>query len=176
MSVQEHDRDVDDLSAELLEYLERELESARNLLKIVRGQSGAIREQGAPEVVRLAGDLQAELHRRELLDITRERLTEHAAQRLGVSPGAVTIAEIALLLEAEAGHVAVARTEQLVELLTEIQNEHEINRALMQQELAFLDHLLRLTGSAGGYDSAGERVSKRKPTPLMRQSVFDLEA
>ena len=61
-------------------------------------------------------------------------------------------------------------------MLEEIQREHTTNRALMQQELAFLDHLLRLAGSAGGYDSAGEQTTSRRRGPLMHRPVFDLEA
>ena len=38
------------------------------------------------------------------------------------------------------------RSAELRGLLEEIAREHGINRALMRQELAFLDHLMRLVG------------------------------
>ena len=47
------------------------------------------------------------------------------------------------------------RSAELRGLLAEIQQEHTVNRALMAQELAFLDHLLRLANGAGGYDAGG---------------------
>jgi hypothetical protein len=46
---------------------------------------------------------------------------------------------------AEAERVQASSAE-LRGLLAEIAREHGINRALMRQELAFLDHLVRLVG------------------------------
>jgi hypothetical protein len=46
----------------------------------------------------------------------------------------------------------------------------------MSQELAFLDHLLRLAGQGGDtvYDATGERPVSRTPA-LATHRVFDLE-
>jgi len=43
--------------------------------------------------------------------------------------------------------LARARSAELRGLLAEIAREHGVNRALMRQELAFLDHLTRLIGA-----------------------------
>ena len=72
-------------------------------------------------------------------------------------------------VEAEA---ARARSAELRGLLDEIVREHGINRALMRQELAFLDHLVRLIGDEpeDGYrPDSGPRA--RSP-----HRVLDLQA
>ena len=48
--------------------------------------------------------------------------------------------------EAEAAQIE-NRSAELRGLLAEIAREHGINRALMRQELTFLDHLIRLVGA-----------------------------
>ena len=57
-------------------------------------------------------------------------------------------------------------------LLAEIAREHGINRALMRQELSFLDHLVRLIGHEPepGYspDGGGE--------PAVAPRIFDTQA
>jgi hypothetical protein len=61
-------------------------------------------------------------------------------------------------------------------LLSEVQREHRVNRVLMHQELAFLDHLLRLADDRCDtvYDAVGERPTA---TPsLNAQRMLDLEA
>ena len=79
-------------------------------------------------------------------------------------------------MEFDAAAHTRTRTAELRGLLAEIQREHTVNRALMAQELAFLDHLLRLTNGAGGYDAAGDHASTGKPGGVMRRRVLDLEA
>jgi hypothetical protein len=56
---------------------------------------------------------------------------------------------------------ARALSSELRGLLEVIQREHYCNRALMSQELAFLDHLLQLAGLGGqtGYGAGGDRVA-----------------
>lgn len=163
------------LTGDVLSHLNTQLASARRMLAIVLEQATAIRERQVPTIVRLAGALQAEMHRREVIEIERESLMTRAAAKLRVAPEEVTIAMVASVMDEESARVAINRTTELRELLEEIQSEHQTNRALMQQELAFLDHLLRLAGSAGGYESTGDRVSTRRRAPMMRQSVFELE-
>jgi hypothetical protein len=116
------------------------------------------------------------MHRREVIEAERLQLLERAGTHLGVSSGDVSIAMLTNLMDDESAEVARNRTAELRGMLLEVQREHETNRALMQQELAFLDHLLRLAGNAGGYDSGGEQSKVRRRRPLMHQPVFDLEA
>jgi hypothetical protein len=60
-------------------------------------------------------------------------------------------------------------------LLAEIAREHLVNRALMRQELAFLDHLTRLIGSdeLPGYSPVATNVTGR---PATVHRVLDLQA
>jgi hypothetical protein len=61
--------------------------------------------------------------------------------------------------------------------LSEIQREHVVNRALMRQELAFLEHLVRLVGAEeqGGraYSPPGE--SPEQPARRVHH-VLDMQA
>ena len=177
MSAMAGDRQVDTLlTRDVLAHLSTQLESARRMLAIVLEQATAIRQRAVPQVVRLATSLQTEMHRREVIEAERLQLLERAGAQLHVSPGDVSIAMLANLMDDESAAVARNRTAELRGMLLEIQREHTTNRALMQQELAFLDHLLRLAGNAGGYDSGGERSKVRRRKPLMHRPVFDLEA
>jgi hypothetical protein len=73
--------------------------------------------------------------------------------------------------------LAHARSAELRGILEEVQREHHVNRALMNQELAFLDHLLRLadTDRHLGYDSAGDHNRMAAPRFTSRHRVLDLE-
>ena len=65
-------------------------------------------------------------------------------------------------------------------LLNEIQREHIVNRALMRQELSFLDHLVRLVGAEEepGYRPPGELHGNgaRASAPAQTHRVLDLRA
>ena len=177
MSAMAADRQVDAvLTRDVLAHLGSQLESARRMLSIVLEQATAIRQRAVPQVVRLASSLQAEMHRREVIEAERLELLQRAGGHLGVSPADVSIVLLTNLMDDESAEVARNRTAELRGMLLEIQREHTTNRALMQQELAFLDHLLRLAGNAGGYDSGGEQSRVRRRRPLMHRPVFDLEA
>ena len=164
------------LTRDVAAHLAAQLDSARRMLAIVLEQAAAIRRREIPQVVRLASSLQAEMHRREVIEVERIALLERAGVHLGVSAGDVSISMLSELMDEESAEIARNRTAELRGMLHEIQREHTTNRALMQQELAFLDHLLRLAGTAGGYDSSGEQGSGRRRGPLMHRPVFDLEA
>jgi hypothetical protein len=164
------------LTAEILTHLNTQLASARRMLAVVLEQATAIRQRAIPNIVRLAGSLQAEMHRREVIEIERHELIERAGSRLAVGSADVTIAMLTTVMDEDSAQIARNRTAELRDMLEDIRREHQTNRALMQQELAFLDHLLRLAGGAGGYDSAGERVSAKKRNRAIRQPVFDLDA
>jgi FlgN protein len=177
MTAISNDHQVDELlTRDVLSHLGTQLESARRMLAIVLEQATAIRHRDVPKVVSLATSLQTEMHRREVVEAERLQLLERAGTHLGVSSGDVSIAMLANLMDDESAEVARNRTAELRGMLLEVQREHMTNRALMQQELAFLDHLLRLAGNAGGYDSGGDQTKVRRRRPLMHQPVFDLEA
>jgi flagellar biosynthesis/type III secretory pathway chaperone len=127
-------------------------------------------------VVTLTGVLQAELQRRKLLEDERARLLDRAGIRLGLPAGGVTLTLLEQLMDAQSASEARARSAELRGLLEQVQREHYVNRALMSQELAFLDHLLRLAGQGGDsvYDATGERPAARRPA-MATHRVFDLE-
>jgi FlgN protein len=177
MSAMAEERPVDTLlTRDVLAHLTTQLESARRMLAIVLEQATAIRQRAVPQVVRLATSLQTEMHRREVIEADRLRLLDRAGTHLHVGSSDVNIAMLANLMDEESAAAARNLSAELRGMLLEIQREHTTNRALMQQELAFLDHLLRLAGNAGGYDSGGEHSKVRRRKPLMHRPVFDLEA
>jgi len=172
------DAQVDDvLSGDVLAHLEAQLVSARRLLQVVLEQSAAIRAREVPAVGAPPGLLQAELQRRSIVERERTRLLERAGLRLGVNPGAVSLSLLEQLMPPEVAETARRRSAQLRGMLEEIQREHHVNRALMNQELAFLDHLLRLVDVDRelGYDSAGDRSRPTAPRLAARHRVLDLE-
>lgn len=166
------------LGDEVLAHLQAQLASARRLLQIVLEQGVAIRGREIESVVRLAGILGAELERRQLLEDERTGLLERAGARLGVASGAVTLALLEELMDPGAALQARAASAELRGLLDELQREHFCNRAMMSQELAFLDHLLRLVDreSEAGYDAGGERPVLAPQLLAGRHRVLDLEA
>lgn len=165
------------LEGDVLAHLDAQLVAARRLLQIVLEQGVAIRNRDVRSVVALTGILQAELQRRSLLESERARLLERAGARLQVAPAAVTLSLLESLLEPRAALVARARTSELRGLLEEAQREHYVNRVLMNQELAFLDHLLRLAGEGDelGYDAAGDRPAPGASASTAGRRMLDLE-
>ncbi len=163
------------LTRDVLTHLAVQLASARRMLAVVLDQAVAIRRRAVPEIVRLASNLQAEMHRRQVLEAERVALLQRASVYLRVNPEEISIAMLTELMDEESAAMARGRTAELRGMLAEIQREHTTNRALMQQELALLDHLLRLAGSAGGYGSGGEQNAARRG-PLMHRPALDLEA
>jgi hypothetical protein len=165
------------MERDILAHLDAQLVAARRLLQIVLEQGAAIRNRDVRNVVALTGALQAELQRRTLIESERTRLLERAGARLGVSAGAVSLSLLESLLHPPAAALARTRTAELRGLLEQAQREHYVNRALMNQELAFLDHLLRLAGEGDdlGYDAAGDRpVPSHSAGPATRR-MLDLE-
>ena len=170
--------EVDDLlTGDVIAHLQEQLISARRLLQIVLEQGVAIRRREVQGVVMLTGVLQAELQRRAVIEGDRSHLLERAGTRLGVAPAAVSMSLLLTVLAPDRAEEAAALSAELRGLLDEVQREHHVNRALMNQELAFLDHLLRLSDGDRhvGYDSAGDlsRLTGRRLTG--RHHVLDME-
>jgi hypothetical protein len=165
------------LSADVLTHLEVQVASVRSLLSVVLDQGAAIRRRDVPAVVTLTGVLQGEMARRTSIEQERARLLERAGARLGIAAGAVTLTLLAQLMEPGAAALALERSGELRGLLEVVQREHHCNRALMSQELAFLDHLLRLSGAGdSGYDAAGDRATVRPGAARGPHRVLDVAA
>lgn len=164
------------LTNEVLAHLEAQLVAARRLLQVVLEQGVAIRNRDVRGVVQLTGVLQAELQRRQLLENQRLHLLQRAGTRLGVPGGSVTLALLETLMDPESALQAGARSSELRGLLETVQREHHVNRALMTQELAFLDHLLKLAGIGGdeSYNAGGHGMATTAVQHTGRR-VFDLE-
>jgi FlgN protein len=165
------------LSGDVIAHLDAQLVAARRLLSIVLDQGAAIRARDVQNVVALTGLLQAELQRRQILDHERARLLERAGERLGVTAHAVTLTQLERVMPSTAAEPARERSAELTGLLEEVKREHYVNRALMSQELAFLDHLLRLADGGGDvtYDAAGDRPAISAGRVRAQHRVLDLE-
>lgn len=134
------------LAAAVERHLDLQLESGRRLLELVLRQGSAIRERDTEAVLARLAEIKTEMAAREGLERERAALIDAAAARLGIGAEGVTLAALGgLMSEAEAAAVQ-ERSAELRGLLAEIAREHGINRALMRQELSFLDHLIRLVG------------------------------
>ena len=166
------------LGAEVLAHLGAQIASARSLLEVVLEQGAAIRARDVHAVVRLAGILRGEMGRRQLLEEERSRLLGASGERLGVAAAEVTLARLCTLMEPAASELAGRRSAQLRGLLHELQREHGCNRALMQLELGFLDHLMGMLALDGvsGYDTRGSSTSLTQPRPHGALHVLDLRA
>jgi hypothetical protein len=164
------------LTNEVLVHLDEQLVSARRLLQVVLEQGVAIRRRDVRGVVELTATLQAELQRRQLIEGQRAALLQRAGTRFGVAAGSVTLALLESLMDEDSAERARALSSELRGLLEVVQREHYCNRALMSQELAFLDHLLRLAGMGGemSYGSGGGRVATTA-AQVTGHRVLDLE-
>ena len=180
-----HERAQQDraLGADVLAHLDAQIESARGLLEVVLEQGAAIRARDVHTVVRLAGILRGEMGRRQLLEEERSLLLARSGERLGVPAETVTLALLSTLMDdAGADRVtaerASERSAELRGLLHEIQREHACNRALMQIELGFLDHLMGMLALDGvsGYDTRGSSTPITRSHPHGGLHVLDLHA
>jgi flagellar biosynthesis/type III secretory pathway chaperone len=165
------------LTTDVIAHLDAQLVSARQLLGIVLEQGAAIRRRDVQQVVALTGALQAELQRRALLERNRAHLLDRAGVQLGVSPAAVSMSVLDAIMDPARAPIAHARSAELRGILEEVQREHHVNRALMNQELAFLDHLLRLADADRnlGYDAAGDHNRVNPARLASRHRTLDLE-
>jgi hypothetical protein len=139
-------------------HLDSQLVSARRLLDLVVRQGQAIRAQDVESVLARLAEIQGEMEARGRLEADRARLLEQAGAALGLPAHAVTLDALTSLMSSTDGLHAWERSAELRGLLGEIAREHGVNRALMRQELAFLDHLTRLMGAGAdtGYRPPAE--------------------
>jgi hypothetical protein len=134
------------LEAELLAHLDAQIASGRRLLGLILEQGKAIRTRDVDAVLARLTEIQTEMGRRGGLEQDRAGLLQRAGASLGVSAAEVTLERLCVLVTPGAAEAVRTRSAELRGLLAEIAREHGINRALMRQELAFLDHLVRLIG------------------------------
>jgi hypothetical protein len=166
------------LSVEVLGHLTAQIESARSLLEVVLEQGAAIRAREVQTVVRLAGILRGEMGRRQLLEEQRSLLLARSGARLGVAAEAVTLTQLSTLMDPAEAERAGELSAELKGLLHELQREHSCNRALMQIEMGFLEHLMGMLALDGvsGYDTHGSSTSITRSRPHGGLHVLDLRA
>ncbi len=161
------------LSLEVLDHLGVQIESARRLLASVLAQGAAIRARNVDRVLSHLGELKTEMARRSMLEQNRSELLTRAGSALGVAPAAVTLEAITVLMPPAEANRARVLSAELKGLLAEVVREHGLNRALMRQELAFLDHLLRLLSQQPdtGYSPAGGSEPPKQAHNLLNVQV-----
>ena len=141
----------------LVDHLERQLASAQRLLQTVIAQRDAIRAQDVEGVLARLAEVQQEMGRRMQLERERDVLLDQASTALRRPASDLTLEMILVLVPA--GDAVRARTlsAELRGTLSETARIHSQNRVLVRQELAFLDHLMRvLSGTPeGAYSAAG---------------------
>ncbi len=170
----EQQRRVDaELSAGVLEHLGTQIESARRLLGSILAQGKAIRGRDVETVVARLADVRNEMTHRASLEEQRTDLLVRAGIALGVPAPNVTLEAMTTLMPGTDAAIARQRSAELRGLLSEIAREHGINRALMRQEMAFLDHLVRLIGQE---PEAGYGPAATEPTPTATHRVVDAQA
>jgi FlgN protein len=135
-----------ELAAAVLRHLDTQIASARRLLGSILAQGKAIRARDVEAVVQRLSDVKTEMSLRGSLEEQRTDLLVRAGLALGVPAPNVTLEAMTTLMPVDHAGEARRRSAELRGLLAEIAREHGINRALMRQELAFLDHLVRLIG------------------------------
>ena len=168
----------EDLAGEVISHLTAQIASARSLLAVVLEQGAAIRDRDVQGVVRLAGMLRGEMGRRQLLDEQRTRLLGRCGERLGTAPETVTLTGLLELMRPDQAERARTLSAELKGLLAELQREHSCNRAIMQIELGFLDHLMAMLHVDGvnGYDPRGSSTAITRSRPHGGLHVLDLRA
>lgn len=142
---------------ELLAHVERQLDSSRRLLQAVLAQSEAIRNQDVAAVLTRLREIQTEMAERHRLEAERGRLLQRAADALAVAPETLDVEAILPLVEPGEREPVRRASAELRGLVAEIGRTHDLNRILLRQELAFLDHLMRAVSGTpqGGYTPSG---------------------
>jgi hypothetical protein len=172
---------ADPLASDVLAHLDAQIASVQRLLEIVLEQGAAIRARDVHTVVRFAGLLHGELARRGAIEDTRSELLQRAGALLGIPAQSVTLTRLSVLMEPARAALAAERSARLRGLVEELRREHACNRALLQIELSFLDHLMRslaLDCAVQGYDPRGSTIGAgaggRAAVSALR--VLDLQA
>lgn len=147
-----------ELVSHVVDHLDEQLRSVVRLRAAVDALGVAIRARDVAAVLRHTGTLEAETTFRTTLEDRRAALLHRGAALLGVPVWEVSVGALCPLVDAELAELALARSAELVRAMEDVAREHRTNRTLMQQELSFLDHLLRLGGAPPEptYDPPGD--------------------
>jgi hypothetical protein len=168
------------LGPAVIGHLDAQLVSARRLLEAVLRQGQAIRAQDVESVLARVTEIQGEMERRARLEADRTRLLEQAGAALGLPGHAVALEHLTSLMAPADGTAARERSAELRGLLGQVAREHGTNRALMRQELAFLDHLTRLMGAQPdtGYRPPAHAATNLPPSTPIPSALrtLDLQA
>ena len=166
------------IGAEVLEHLQAQIVSARRLLECILRQGVAVRAREVDGVLASMTEIQAEMGARSRMENERATLLHRAGTALGLPAQNVTLEAIAQLMVPAEAELARTRSAELRGLLAEIAREHGINRALMRQELAFLDHLTRLIGAEPqtGYRPPSAPGAPSAARPPARHRVLNVQA
>lgn len=170
-----------ELGAALIGHLDAQLHSADRMLDLVLQQGRAVRAREVERVLDLVAQLQLETDARSRLEAQRTMLLQHAGSALGVHGSAITIDAFCSLLEPGAALAARERSERLRGVLREVRDEHLVVRTLMRQELAFVDHLVRLlggedSGQTGAYSPPTRARAAQPAAAPQTHRLLDLQA
>lgn len=135
-----------ELVQHLVGHLDEQLRSVVRLRAAVEDLGAAIRGRDVEAVLRHTGTLEAETTFRSTLENRRTALLHRGAAMLGVLPHEVSVTGLCELVDPEQAAAARERSDRLLGAMEDVAREHRTNRALMQQELSFLDHLMHLGG------------------------------
>ena len=160
----------------ILAHLDAQLTSGRRLLDLVLKQSAAVRDRDPEGVLACLAEIQGEMERRGRLEAERARLLQHAAVHTNVPAHEVDLELLAGLIPQAQADAARTKSAELRGLLAEIAREHLVNRALMRQELAFLDHLTRLIGSDEAPSYRPATANATGAGRIATHRVLDLQA
>jgi hypothetical protein len=164
------------LGDDVVAHLDAQIASAQRLLDAVLRQGQAIRARQVEDVLGRITDIQAEMGRRAALEAHRTAILSAAGNALGIPPHTVTLEALSDLLAPAHAALAAHRSAQLRGLLSEVTREHTINRALMRQELSFLDHLMRELGGELDTGYAPPANGAGRPAARAPFRTLDLEA
>jgi hypothetical protein len=127
----------------LLDHVDRQLQSARRLLRIVLAQREAILEQDVATVLAQLGEVETEMAARMQLETERDALIGDAGRHLGVAPETLDLDALAGLVPPSEVEELQEKSSELRGLLSEIALVRAQSRMLIRQELTFLEHLIR---------------------------------
>jgi hypothetical protein len=157
------------LGTALIAHLDDQIASTQRLLQIVMGQAAAIRDRDVDTVLSAVTEIQGEMERRAGMERIRGELLARAGASLGIPAHVVTLDAICTLLKPAEAAQARERSAELRGLLGEVGRQHQANRVLMRQELAFLDHLMRELGAEP--DTGYGALSGRSVAPAPGRST-----
>ncbi len=165
------------LGPALLAHLGDQIASTGRLLQHVMAQATAIRDRDVETVLSMVTEIQGEMERRAGLERTRAELLARAGGALGVPAHVVTLDAICSLVPPHEAQAAREASAQLRGMLAEVGRQHQANRILMRQELAFLEHLTRMLGGEeqGGYAPTGATAPVH-PAAAGSHRVLDMQA